>query len=42
MKGFMYSYAIGTSHTEKKVNVFRIKDLETIMCYNGIQFQRMK
>jgi hypothetical protein len=27
MKGFTYAYAIGTSHTDKKVNVFRIKDL---------------
>jgi hypothetical protein len=26
--------------SEKKVNVFIIKDLETIMCYISIQFQR--
>ncbi len=28
MKGFTYAYAIGTSHTNKKVNVFRIKYLK--------------
>lgn len=40
MKGSTYAYAIGTFHTKKKVNVFKIKDLETIMRYISIQFQR--
>jgi len=40
MKSFTYAYAIGTSHIDKKVNVFKIKDLEKKMLYNGIQSQR--
>ncbi len=40
MKSFTYAYAIGTSHIDKKVNVFKIKDLEKEMPYNGIQSQR--
>ncbi len=40
MKGFMYAYAISIFHTDKKINVFKVKDLERIMHYNGIQFQR--
>jgi hypothetical protein len=37
MKGLAYAYAIGSFHTEKKVNVFKVKDLKILMCYNGIQ-----
>jgi hypothetical protein len=37
MKSFTYAYAIGTSHIDKKVNVFKIKDLEKKKPYNGIQ-----
>jgi len=40
MKGFMYAYAISIFHIDKKINVFKVKDLERIMHYNGIQFQR--
>ncbi len=40
MKGSMYAYAIGTIHTDKEVNVFKVKDLERVMHYNSIQFQR--
>jgi hypothetical protein len=40
MKGFMYAYAISIFHSDKKINVFKVKDLERIMHYNGIQFQR--
>jgi hypothetical protein len=36
MKGFTYAYAIGTFHIDKKVKVFRIKDLEKEMHGNGI------
>jgi hypothetical protein len=32
----MYAYAVGISHTEKKVNVFKVKDLEKVMHYNGV------
>jgi hypothetical protein len=34
----MYAFVMCTFHNEKKVNVFKIKDLK--MHDNGIQFQR--
>jgi hypothetical protein len=37
MKGFVYAYVIGTSHTKEKVNVFNVKNLIGIIHYNGIQ-----
>jgi hypothetical protein len=39
MKSFMYTYAISTSHTKEKVNVFSVKDLARSICdlHNGIQ-----
>jgi hypothetical protein len=36
MKGYAYAYAIGTFHIEKTLNVFKIKILKRVMCYNGI------
>jgi hypothetical protein len=36
----MYAFVIGISQNEKKVNVFRIKDLE--IYENGVQYQREK
>lgn len=40
MKGYAYAYAIGTFHIEKTLNVFKIKILKRVMCYNGVQSQR--
>jgi hypothetical protein len=34
MKSFSYVYAIATSHTNNKVNVFRVKELERIIMSN--------
>jgi len=36
MKSFAYAYAIATSHTDKKVNVFKVKELEKIIGYNNV------
>jgi hypothetical protein len=38
MKGFVCAFAMGIYHNEKKVNVFKVKDLK--MHDNGIQFQK--
>lgn len=34
------AYAIGTSHTNQKINVFRVRNKKKVMHYNGIQSQR--
>jgi hypothetical protein len=34
MKSFTYAYAIAISHTNKKVNVFKMKKLEKIIMSN--------
>ncbi len=41
MKSSACAYAIGTCHTQDKVNVFNVKDLAKLICdlNNGIQFQ---
>jgi hypothetical protein len=36
---FCDAYAICTSHDDKKVDVFKVKDLKIVMCSNGVQFQ---
>jgi hypothetical protein len=36
MKSFTYVYAIATSHTDKKVNVFIMKELERVIGYNNV------
>jgi hypothetical protein len=42
MKGFMYAYAIGTSHIDKKVNAFKIKDLEKKCLIMASNLKKMK
>jgi len=41
MKYFAYAYAISTSHTKEKVNVFSVKHPATSICdlNNDIQFR---
>jgi hypothetical protein len=39
MKSFAYAYAIATSHTDKKVNVFIVKELKRVIGYNNVQSQ---
>jgi hypothetical protein len=39
MKFFAYVYAIVTSHTNKRVNVFRVKELLRVIGNNNIQSQ---
>ncbi len=41
MKGFTYAYAIGTSHIDKKVNVFRIKNLRKKILIMASNFKEM-
>jgi hypothetical protein len=36
---FCDAYAICTSHIDKKVDVFKVKDLKIIMYSNGVEFQ---
>jgi hypothetical protein len=37
MKSFLYACAIVSSHTNKRVNVFKVKELEIIIGYNNVQ-----
>jgi hypothetical protein len=39
MKSFAYAYTIATSHIDKRVNVFRVKELERVTGYNNVQSQ---
>jgi hypothetical protein len=41
MKSFIYAYAIGTSHIDKKVNVFGIKDLGKKFLIMASNFKEM-
>jgi hypothetical protein len=36
MKSSTYAYAIATSHTDKTINVFKVKELERVIGYNNV------
>jgi hypothetical protein len=39
MKSFAYAYVITTSHIDKRINVFKVKELERVIGYNNVQCQ---
>jgi hypothetical protein len=39
MKSSAYAYAIATSHIDKRVNAFIMKELEKVINYNNVQSQ---
>ncbi len=39
MKSYAYAYAIATSHIDKRVNAFIMKELEKVINYNNVQSQ---